>query len=102
VSRSGFSGVDSSITGSLILYFSLDQLPRSSNLHRSLQKGNSSEVSESTGLRHIGHCHFIPREYRNGPLSQVFPGFFGEQAGGQLASSQEGHGFRRIAVRREG
>jgi hypothetical protein len=57
------SGIDSSITGSLILYFSLAQLPRSINLQRSLQKGKSAEDSESVGFRQIGHRHFIRQEY---------------------------------------
>jgi hypothetical protein len=43
------SGTDSSITGSLILYFSLAQLPKSVSLHRSLQKGKSGDDSESVG-----------------------------------------------------
>jgi hypothetical protein len=51
--------MDSSITGSLILYFSLDQLPRSISLHRSPQKGNSVDDSESVGLRQIGQPHFM-------------------------------------------
>jgi hypothetical protein len=55
----GSSGMDSSITGSLILYFSLDQLPRSISLHRSPQKGNSVDDSESVGLRQIGQPHFM-------------------------------------------
>jgi hypothetical protein len=58
-SRSRFSGNDSSITGSLITYFSLAQAPRSSSLHRSLQKGKSEFETESVGLRQIGHWNFI-------------------------------------------
>jgi len=57
----GLSGVDSSITGSLITYFSLAQLPRSSDLQRSLQNGNSACASESVGLRQIGQRHFMPK-----------------------------------------
>lgn len=51
--------MDSSITGSLTLYFSLDQLPKSIKRQRSLQKGNSPSVSESTGFRQIGHRRVI-------------------------------------------
>jgi hypothetical protein len=55
--------MDSSMIGSLILYFSLAQLPRSVSRQRSLQKGKSGDDSESTGFRQIGHCHFISQEY---------------------------------------
>lgn len=51
--------MDSSITGSLILYCSLDQFPKSIKRQRSLQKGNSGSVSESTGFRQIGHRRVI-------------------------------------------
>jgi hypothetical protein len=53
----------SSITGSLILYFSLDQLPRSIIRHRSLQKGKSGEDFDSVAVRQMGQRHFIPKEY---------------------------------------
>jgi len=56
------SGSNSSIAGSLILYFSLDQLPRSVSLQRSLQNGKSGEDSESVGVRQIGHRHFMAKE----------------------------------------
>src|SRR5215470_17621649 len=72
-SRSGFSGVDSSITSRLIRYFSLDQLLKSISRQRSLQKGNSGEVSEFVAFRQIGHCRFIPTEYRKVMRSQVLP-----------------------------
>jgi hypothetical protein len=49
------SGMDSSMTGLEILYFSLAQLPRSVKRQRSLQKGKSSSFSESVGFRQIGH-----------------------------------------------
>jgi len=46
--------MDSSSTGSLTMYFSLAQLPRSSKRQRSLQNGNSASVAESVGFRQIG------------------------------------------------
>lgn len=45
-------------------YFSLDQLPRSSNRQRSLQNGKSASVSESVGFLQIGHCRFMLSGYR--------------------------------------
>ena len=54
-----FSEEDSSITGSLITYFSLAQAPRSSSLQRSLQNGKSELESESVGLRQMGHWNFM-------------------------------------------
>ena len=54
-----FSDEDSSITGSLITYFSLAQAPRSRSLQRSLQKGKSAFAPESVGLRQIGQWYFI-------------------------------------------
>ena len=46
------------MTGEDILYFSDAQLPRSVRRQRSLQKGNSAFVSESTGLRQMGQRNF--------------------------------------------
>lgn len=54
-SRKGSPAADSSIAVPLILYFSLDQLPRSVRRQRSLQKGDSRSSSESTGFRQMGH-----------------------------------------------
>ncbi|HKQ85225.1 MAG TPA: hypothetical protein VJS43_00510, partial [Candidatus Acidoferrales bacterium] len=34
-------------------------MPKSINRHRSLQKGKSRSVSESTGLRQVGQTRFI-------------------------------------------
>src|SRR5882724_4153839 len=53
------SGSDSSIIGTATLYFSMAQFPRSCSRQRSLQKGNSGEVSESTGFLQMGHRSFI-------------------------------------------
>jgi hypothetical protein len=52
-------GPDSSITGSLITYFSLDQLLKSNSLHLSPQNGKSVCVSESVGSWQIGQRHLI-------------------------------------------
>src|ERR1700736_1974079 len=53
------SGSDSSIIGTATLYFSVAQFPRSRSRQRSLQKGNSEDVSESTGCLQMGHRTFI-------------------------------------------
>ena len=66
MSRSRFSNIDSSKAGSLMTYFSLDQLPRSNRRQRSLQKGKSGDVAKSTGLRQMGQERFIRRAYRKG------------------------------------
>jgi hypothetical protein len=69
-SRSKPSGNDSSMTGSLITYFSLAHAPRSSSLQRSLQNGKSELESESVGFLQIGQWNFIwfvqlpPRGFR--------------------------------------
>jgi len=51
--------MDSSNAGELMTYLSLAQLPRSYNLHRSLQNGKSASVSESAGFRQIGQFAFM-------------------------------------------
>jgi len=58
--------MDSSNAGSLITYFSLAQLPRSSSRHRSLQNGKSACVSDSVGFRQIGQFAFMRRAYPKG------------------------------------
>ncbi len=57
------SGSDSSITGSLILYFSLAQLPRSRQPAALAAEREIGRDSESVGFRQMGHCHFICQEY---------------------------------------
>ena len=66
--RSRSSNMDSSNAGSLITYFSLAQLPRSSKRHRSLQNGKSAYVSESVGFLQIGQRATMRRAYRKHPL----------------------------------
>jgi hypothetical protein len=68
--RSDSSGADSSITGSLILYFSLAQFPKSNKRQRSLQKRKSGDVSESVGLRQMGQFRFTTKAYRGIAISR--------------------------------
>ena len=63
------SGSDSSIMGTAILYFPVAQLPRSRSRQRALQKGNSADVSESTGCLQIGHFSFTADSQRWSDLS---------------------------------
>jgi hypothetical protein len=81
-SRSGFSASDSSISGSLTTYLSLAQLPRSSSLHGSLQKGKSGAVSESVGFRQMGQRHFIRKEYRGIGATLISGGEFSPKTAG--------------------
>src|ERR1700678_3835371 len=56
------SNRESSKAGSLIVYFSVAQLPRSCSWHRSLQNGNSASVAESVGFLQMGQrCFIEPR-----------------------------------------
>ena len=47
------------MAGSLMTYFSLDQLPRSRSWQRSLQNGNSGTVAESVGFLQMGQRNFM-------------------------------------------
>src|ERR1700722_9457076 len=50
---------ESSKAGSLIVYFSVAQLPKSCNWQRSLQNGNSASVAESVGFLQMGQRCFM-------------------------------------------
>jgi hypothetical protein len=53
------SNSESSNAGSLIVYFSVAQLPRSCSWQRSLQNGNSASVAESVGFLQMGQRCFM-------------------------------------------
>jgi hypothetical protein len=58
------SNSESSNAGSLMVYFSVAQLPRSCNWQRSLQKGNSASFAESVGFLQMGQRCFTGSAYR--------------------------------------
>ncbi len=59
VAEPSSSKSESSKAGSLIVYFSVAQLPRSCNWQRSLQNGNSASVAESVGFLQMGQRCFM-------------------------------------------